>query len=73
MLHNYARDRKHHKDDLLLPEVDAELADAPVDPLDDANFITSVQVTDEWNNFRDQHANNMFDEYLLRRGELEIE
>jgi hypothetical protein len=73
MLHNYARDRQHHKDDLLLPEVDAELADAPVDPLDDANFITSVQVTDEWNNFRDQHANNMFDEYLLRCGELEIE
>jgi hypothetical protein len=45
VLHNYARDRQHHKDDLLLPEVDVELADAAVEPLDDANLITSVQVT----------------------------
>jgi hypothetical protein len=73
VLHNYARDRQHHKDDLLLPEVDVELADAAVEPLDDANLITSVQVTDEWNSLRDQHANNMFYEYLLRHGELEME
>jgi hypothetical protein len=73
VLHNYARDRQHHKDDLLLPEVDAELADAPIEPVDDANLITSVQVTAEWNSFRDQRANDMFDEYLLRHGELEME
>jgi hypothetical protein len=53
VLHNYARDRQHHKDDLLLPEVDVELAEAPIEPVDDSNLITSVQVTAEWNSFRD--------------------
>ena len=39
-------------DDLLLPEVDSELANAPTDDPDDDNFIRSVQVTTEWSNFR---------------------
>jgi hypothetical protein len=39
VLHNYARDRQHHKDDLLLLKVDDE-----IEPIDDANLITSVQV-----------------------------
>jgi hypothetical protein len=60
VLHNYARNRQHHKDDLLLSEVDAELAETPIELVDDSNLITSVQVTAEWNSFRDQHANNMF-------------
>ena len=59
-------------DDLLQPEVDEELAAMPNDPIDDASLITSVQVTTEWNTFREQLANDMFAEYLVRHGELEM-
>ena len=57
MLHNFARDRQHQMDDLLLQEVDAELAAMPI----------------EWNDFREELANDMFAEYLLRHGELALE
>ena len=60
-------------DDLLLPEVDDELAAMANEFIDDATLITSVQVTTEWNTFRDQLANDMFVEYLVRHGELEME
>ena len=60
-------------DDLLLPEVDDELAAMTNESIDDATLITSVQVTTEWNTFRDQLANDMFVEYLVRHGELEME
>lgn len=73
VLHNFARDRQHQMDDLLLQEVDAELAAMPNEPVDDANLIRSVQVTTEWNTFREQLANDMFAEYLLRHGELQME
>ena len=70
VLHNFARDRQHIMDDLLLPEVDIELADAPNDDPDDDNYITSVEVTTEWSNFRQQLADDMFAEYLVAQGEL---
>ena len=73
MLHNFARDRQHQMDDLLLQEVDAELAAMPIEPVDDANSITSVEVSPEWNDFREELANDMFAEYLLRHGELALE
>ena len=73
MLHNFARDRQHQMDDLLLQEVDAELAAMPIEPVDDANSIRSVEVSLEWNAFREQLANDMFAEYLLRHGELALE
>ena len=60
-------------DDLLLPEVDDELAAMANESIDDATLITSVQVTTEWNTFREQLANDMFVEYLVRHGELEME
>ncbi|RLM92682.1 uncharacterized protein C2845_PM08G22290 [Panicum miliaceum] len=60
-------------DDLLLHSVDAELAAMPNDPIDDANLIRNVQVTTEWNTFREQLANDMFAEYLVRHGELVTE
>ena len=60
-------------DDLLLPEVDDELAAMANESIDDATLITSVQVTTEWNTFRDQLANDKFAEYLVRHGELEME
>ena len=73
VLHNFARDRQHQMDDLLLQEVDDELTAMPIEPVDDANSITSIQVSPEWNAFREQHANDMFTEYLLRHGELAME
>ena len=60
-------------DDLLLQEVDDELTAMPIKPVDDANSITSIQVSPEWNAFREELANDMFAEYLLRHGELVLE
>ncbi|KAE8771993.1 hypothetical protein D1007_56068 [Hordeum vulgare] len=45
-------------DDLLLQKVDNELDDQPIEG-DDANAITSVQVTNEWTNFRNQLSNDI--------------
>jgi hypothetical protein len=61
------------RDDLLLQEVDAELAAMAPEPADDATLIRSVQQTVAWSNFRQQFADEMFVEYLVARGELEIE
>jgi len=68
VLHNFARDRQREMDDMLLQEVDNEIAATPVDILDDTNLIRNVQVTTEWNNFRDQLANDMFADYQARLG-----
>jgi len=68
VLHNFARDRQREMDDMLLQEVDNEIAAAPVDILDDTNLIRNVQITTEWNNFRDQLANDMFADYQARLG-----
>ncbi|KAM3278900.1 hypothetical protein ACQJBY_046286 [Aegilops geniculata] len=46
-------------DDLLLPEVDHELDDLELEPGDDANLITSVEVTNEWTNFRQNFADDI--------------
>jgi hypothetical protein len=52
-------------DDLLLEEVDAELAAQPIEAEDHAGYITSVSVTTAWKNFRKQLANDMFADYLV--------
>ena len=39
--------------DLLLQAVDAKVADMPNEPIDDANLIRNVQVTNEWIAFRE--------------------
>ena len=65
-------DRQHQMDDLLLLKVDEELAAMPTDPIDDAALIRNVQVTTEWNTFREQLANDIFVEYLVKHGELEM-
>jgi hypothetical protein len=72
-LHNYARDRQHVRDDLLLQEVDAELAAMTPDPVDDATLIRSVGQTVAWSNFRQQFADDMYAEYLVAHGQLELE
>ena len=61
------------RDDLLLQEVDAELAATTLEPADDALLIRSVQQTAAWSNFRQQFAEEMFAEYLVAHGELEME
>ena len=56
------------RDNLLLPEVDAELAAMTPEPADDATFIRSVQQTNAWSNFRQQFADEMYAEYLVAHG-----
>jgi hypothetical protein len=51
-------------DDLLLPEMDAELAAMPNDHADDADLIRSVTLSTAWNNSRVQQAQVMFAKYL---------
>jgi hypothetical protein len=60
-------------DDLFLHEIDAELEVSSNEPIDADNLIQSVQVTSEWNNFREQLANDMFSKYLQKHAELELE
>ena len=73
VLHNYARDTQHMRDDLLLQEIDAELAAMAAEPVDDAAFIRSVQASDAWNMFRQDFADEMFAEYLVTHAELAME
>ena len=61
------------RDNLLLPEVDAELAAMTPEPVDDATLIRSVRVTEAWKNFRQQFADDMFADYLVAHAELEFE
>ena len=59
-------------DDLLLLEVDHEVDDLELEPGDDANLITSVEVTNEWTNFRQNFADDMYAKYLVRHAKLEM-
>ena len=61
------------RDDLLLQEIDAELAAMAAEPVDDATFIRSVQASDAWNMFRQDFADEMFAEYLVMHAELAME
>ena len=61
------------RDDLLLQEVDAELAAMAPEPADDVALIRSVQQSDAWNDFRQQFADEMFAEYLVTYAELAME
>jgi hypothetical protein len=73
VLHNYARDRQHVRDDLLLQEIDAELAATVPEPADDVALIRSVQLSDAWTTFRQDLADEMFAEYLVTHDELAME
>jgi hypothetical protein len=73
VLHNFARDRQHVRDNLLLQEVDAELAAMAPQPADDATLIRSVQQTVAWSAFREQFAEDMYDQYLVDHEEAQIE
>ncbi|XP_051196783.1 protein ALP1-like [Lolium perenne] len=73
VLHNYARDRQHVRDDLLLQEIDAELAATVPEPADDVALIRSVQLSETWTTFRQDLADGMFAEYLVTHDELAME
>lgn len=72
VLHNYTRDRQYMMDDLLLEEVDNELAAQPIEAEDGAGYIRTVRVTNAWKNFRKQLADDMFADYLVADAELEM-
>jgi hypothetical protein len=59
-------------DDLLLEEVDNELAAQPIEAEDGAGYIRTVRVTNAWKNFRKQLADDMFADYLVADAELEM-
>jgi hypothetical protein len=59
-------------DDLLLEEVDNEIAAQLIEVEDDAGYITSVIVTTAWKNFRKQFADNMFADYLVAHAKTEV-
>ena len=71
VLHNYARERQYAMDDVLLEEVDIELAAQPIEPEDGGGYIRSVRGTNAWKNFRKQFAADMFADYLVAHAELE--
>ena len=61
------------RDDLLLQEVDAELAAMAPEPVDVAALIRSVQTCDAWTNFRLDFADEMFADCLMAHAELALE
>ncbi|KAL6883505.1 hypothetical protein ACP4OV_010919 [Aristida adscensionis] len=56
-------------DDLLLHEVDNTILVENLDVQKETNMITNVQTLNEWNNFRDNKADQMFTDYQARRGQ----
>jgi hypothetical protein len=59
-------------DDLFLQEVDNELADQPIELVDDVGYITNVHVSAQWNIFRNDLADDMFANYLVAHAELAV-
>ncbi|GLT47193.1 hypothetical protein SLA2020_209050 [Shorea laevis] len=64
-LHNFIRDEMVEED--LLREVDEELEEATLENEVERDNITFVGVTDEWSQFRDNLAMEMFEEYQAWR------
>ncbi|KAL6888432.1 hypothetical protein ACP4OV_009458 [Aristida adscensionis] len=69
ILHNFLIDRQRDVDDLLLHEVDNTILVENLDVQEETNMITNVQTSNEWNNFRDNKADQMFSDYQARRGQ----
>ncbi|GLT34150.1 hypothetical protein SLA2020_086850 [Shorea laevis] len=65
ILHNFIRDEMVEED--LLREVDEELEEAALENEVERDNITFVGVTNEWSQFRDNLAMEMFEEYQARR------
>jgi hypothetical protein len=71
-LHNFVRDRQRDMDDLLLGQVDQVISVESHDVQSEVSMITNVQSSNQWTNFRDTKANQMFDDYQARRGQCMI-
>lgn len=56
-------------DDQLMEQVDSDISAAPAENQGEMSMITQVQSTNEWSNFRDMKANEMFADYQARRGQ----
>ena len=59
-------------DDLLLGQVDQVISVESHDVQSEVSMITNVQSSNQWTNFRDTKANQMFDDYQARRGKCMI-
>jgi hypothetical protein len=59
-------------DDLLLGQVDQVISIESHDVQSEVSMITNVQSSNQWTNFRDTKANQMFDDYQVRRGQCMI-
>jgi hypothetical protein len=57
------RDRQRDMDDLLLGQVDQIISVEFHDIQSEVGMITNVQSSNEWSNFRDIKANQMFVDY----------
>ena len=68
ILHNFVIDRQRDMDDLLVHEVDQAISVESTEAQSEMSMITHVQSSNEWNNFRDTMANQMFIDYQARRG-----
>lgn len=69
ILHNFVRDRQRDMDDLLIQQVDQVISHESTEVHSEMSMITDVQSSNEWNNFRDTKANQMFVDYQARRGQ----
>lgn len=69
ILHNFLIDRQRDMDDLLIHRVDSEISIATNEGQEQTSMVTHVQSTNEWNNFRDTKASEMFVDYQARRAQ----
>jgi hypothetical protein len=56
-------------DDILIHEVDSIISVAPTENQGEMSLIMHVQLTNEWGDFRDTKASEMFVDYQARRGQ----
>jgi hypothetical protein len=56
-------------DDILIHEVDSLIYAAPTENQGEMSLITHVQSTNEWGDFRDTKASEMFADYQARHGQ----
>ncbi|XP_021839034.1 uncharacterized protein [Spinacia oleracea] len=71
ILHNFLRE-ENMEETSLMQEVEEDLLNMEaIDEEDEEDdYILTARSTNEWNEFRDDLAKNMFDEYLERRAQL---
>jgi len=68
ILHNFLIGRQRDMDGLLIHQVDEAISAESGEAQSEMSMITHVQSTNEWTEFRDTMANQMFVDYQARRG-----